>query len=186
LAALLHRYSRSSDTALDQDLRACRTADPIGALLTNLRGVRSSLRAEPSDFKGALADRSGLLALYVACMHRGILDFFTGGRVLLQSNVDRHHILPRSQFSVSKRAGADVVANIAFVSEDVNKSIGQRGPEIYLKQLRPQILQSQCVPADSSLWAIEQAEEFWQARCSLLADAFNEYIREALPGRRAG
>ncbi len=33
LAALRHRYSGSSDTALDQDLRACRTADPIGALL---------------------------------------------------------------------------------------------------------------------------------------------------------
>jgi hypothetical protein len=184
LAALLHRYSRSSDTALDQDLRACRTTDPIGALLTNLRGVRSSLRAEPSDFMGALADRSGLLALYVACMHKGILDFFTGGRVLLQNNVDRHHILPRSQFPESKRVGADIVANIAFVSEDVNKSIGQRGPEVYLKQLKPQILHSQCVPTDSSLWSIERAKEFWQARCSLLADAFNEYVREGLPGRR--
>jgi hypothetical protein len=37
LAALLHRYSRSSETALDQDLRACRASDPIGAPLANLR-----------------------------------------------------------------------------------------------------------------------------------------------------
>ena len=74
LAALLHRYSRSSDTALDQDLKACRETDPIGALLKNLRQLRSSaLLAVPSDFSGALADRSGLLALYIACMHRGIL-----------------------------------------------------------------------------------------------------------------
>ena len=170
LAALLHRYSRSSDTALEQDLRACRSADPIGALLTNLRGVRSSLRAEPEDFKGALADRSGLLALYAACIHRGILDFFTGGKVLLQGNVDRHHILPRSQFPESKRSGADIIANIAFVTEDVNKSIGQSGPEVYLKQVKPQILQSQCVPIDSSLWSIERARDFGRlaAHCWLM------------------
>jgi hypothetical protein len=125
-----------------------------------------------------------LLALYVACWHRGILDFFTGGKILLQGNVDRHHILPRSQFPESKRSGADIVANIAFVTEDVNKSIGQSGPEVYLKQLKTQILKSQCVPTDSNLWYIECAKDFWQARCSLLADAFNDYVREALPGRR--
>jgi hypothetical protein len=62
LAALLHRYSGSSETALDQDLKACRETDPIGALLKNLRQVRSALVGEPSDFAGALADRSGLLA----------------------------------------------------------------------------------------------------------------------------
>jgi len=75
LAALLHRYSHSSETALDQDLKACRETDPIGALLKNLRQARSALVAEPSDFSGALADKSGLLALSIACMHRGILDF---------------------------------------------------------------------------------------------------------------
>ena len=63
LAALLHRYSGSSDTALDQDLHACRTGDPIGALLTNLRQQRCSLIAKPRDFAGALNDRSGLLAI---------------------------------------------------------------------------------------------------------------------------
>jgi hypothetical protein len=69
LAALLHRYSGSSETRLDEDLKACREADPIGALLTNLRQRRPALVAYPADFAGALADRSGLLALYIACMH---------------------------------------------------------------------------------------------------------------------
>ena len=114
LAALCHRYSGSSATALDQDLRACRSTDPIGALLRNLRTVRSSLMAEPKDFGGALADRSGLLTLYIACMHRGILDFYTGGKVLLQNDVDRHHILPRAQFPEQSRSTADNIANMAF------------------------------------------------------------------------
>src|SRR5271170_1360081 len=79
LAALLHRYSASAETALDQDLRACRAADPIRALLANVRQVRPSLAADPNDFAGSLNDRGGLLALYISCMNRGILDFFTGG-----------------------------------------------------------------------------------------------------------
>jgi hypothetical protein len=184
LAALLHRYSGSSETALDQDLRACRAPDPIGALLANLRQIRSSLTADADDFAGALNDRSGLLAVYIACMHRGILDFFTGGKVLLQTSVDRHHILPRAQFSEKLRSTADNVANVAFVASGVNRSIGQSGPEVYLKQVSKKVLDSQCVPGDNRLWAIDRAEQFWEARRALLADSFNEFVKDALPGRR--
>jgi hypothetical protein len=186
LAALLHRYSGSSETALDQDLKACREGDSIGALLKNLRQVRSALVAEPSDFSGALADRSGLLALYIACMHRGILDFYTGSKVLLQNAVDRHHILPRAQFPNPIRATADNIANIAFIVGDVNKSIGQSGPEVYLKRLDSRVLKSQCIPADLSLWDIDRAEAFWATRRELLANAFNEFLRDSLPQRRLG
>ena len=186
LAALLHRYSGSSETALDQDLKACRENDPIGALLKNLRQVRSALVAEPSDFSGALADRSGLLALYISCMHRGILDFYSGSKVVLQDAVDRHHILPRAQFPDGSRATADNIANIAFIVGDVNKSIGQTGPEVYLKRLDPRVIRSQCIPSDTSLWAVNRAEDFWAARRDLLADSFNDFLRESLPQRRLG
>lgn len=184
LAALLHRYSVSSESALDQDLRACRSSDPVGALLANLRQVRPSLSANANDFSGALNDRGGLLASYVACLNRGALDFFTGGKVLLQSQVDRHHILPRAQFSEKIRSTADNVANIAFIASDVNRAIGLSGPEVYLKRIGKEILASQCVPTDSALWAIDRADEFFDARRELLADSFNEFLKKALPQRR--
>ena len=88
LAALTHRYSGSSESTLDQDLRACREDDPIGALLKNLRQDRAPLVATGGDFAGALADRSGLLALYVACMNRGIL-------ALLHRRENRHAVRSR-------------------------------------------------------------------------------------------
>ncbi|MGA2622149.1 MAG: DUF262 domain-containing protein [Thermoguttaceae bacterium] len=182
LAALCHRYSASSETALDQDLKACRNPDPIGALLGNLRDV-GALTAKPRDFSGALADRSGLLAMYVACVNRGILDFYTGGKVLLQSNVDRHHILPRAQFDEDVRSEADNIANIAFIAGDVNKAICQAGPEVYLPRIKPRVLRSQCVPTDSALWRIDEADAFWRARRELLADSFNDYVRKSLPQR---
>jgi hypothetical protein len=186
LAALLHRYSGSSETALDQDLRACRNEDPIGALLGNLRQNRPLLSAGPNDFAGALNDRSGLLASYIACMNRGILDFYTGGKVLLHNAIDRHHILPRSQFAEKHRSAADIIANIAFISGDINKSIGQSGPEVYLKRIEQQVLKSQCVPTDSSLWAIDRADDFWMARRELLASSFNDFLKKSLPKRRLG
>lgn len=184
LATLFHRYSGSSETALDQDLRACRAPDPIRALLGNLRQVRPSLTASPNDFGGAINDRSGLLAAYIACMHRGILDFFTGGKVLLQGNVDRHHILPRAQFPEPIRQSADVVGNVAFIAGDVNRSIGQSGPEVYLKRIPARVLDSQCIPRDKSLWTIDRAQDFWCGRRRLLAESFNEFVRQALPQRR--
>ncbi|KYF57218.1 hypothetical protein BE08_41755 [Sorangium cellulosum] len=184
LAALAHRYSGASETALDQDLRACRASDPLGQLLSNLRQVRSQLVADESDFSGALADRSGLLAMYVACMHRGVLDFYTGGKVVLQPSIDRHHILPRGQFTQGKRASSDCVANIAFISGDVNKAISNTGPEVYLKKLKPKVLASQCIPPDERLWSVDSAEQFWSARRGLLAEAFNDFVRSALPQRR--
>lgn len=184
LATLLHRYSGASESALDQDLRACRTADPVRALLGNLRQVRDDLSAVPSDFGGSLVDRSGLLALYIACMHRGVRDFYSGGKILLQNSVDRHHILPRAQFPERKRTSADCVSNMALISGAVNKSIGQTGPEVYLRQLSPAIRESQCIPGDPDLWSIERAVEFWAARRELLTAAFNDYIQDVLPSRR--
>lgn len=186
LATLLHRYSGSSETGLDQDLRACRSDDAVGALLGNLRQNRPSLAAVPNDFAGAINDRSGLLASYIACMNRGILDFYTGGKVLLHSAIDRHHILPRAQFPEKQRSTADTIANIAFINGDVNKSIGQTGPEVYLKRVGQQVLKSQCVPLDSSLWTIDRADDFWAARRELLAQSFNEFLKRKLPKRRVG
>lgn len=185
LAALLHRYSKSTETALDQDLRACRASDPIGALLTNIRRETKGIRALPEDFAGGLADKSGLFALYVACYHRGLKDLFSGGRIIHQGAVDRHHILPRAQFPEHQRAVADCVANIAFVSGGANRSVGSTGPEVYLAKLDRRVLESQCIPVDKRLWRINRAKAFWAARRELLAAAFDDYTKAVLPKRRA-
>ncbi|TVQ80045.1 MAG: DUF262 domain-containing protein [Phycisphaeraceae bacterium] len=184
LAAICHRYSGASETAIDQDLRACRESDPVRALIRNLKSDWDTLAAMPNDFSGTLMDRSGLLALYIACMNRGIQSFYDGSKVIMQGDVDRHHILPRAQFPEKTRRRADNLANIAFIAGDVNRSIGSTGPEVYLEKIDPAILRSQCIPEDPALWRIDRAEEFWEARKSLLAESFNDYIGRALPDRR--
>jgi hypothetical protein len=98
--------------------------------------------------------------------------------------VDRHHILPRAQFPELKRANSDTVANIAFITGEANRSVGAKSPDVYLGEIKQKILRSQCIPLDEEVWRIDRAEEFWQQRRELLAEAFNGYLREVLPGRR--
>lgn len=184
MASLLHRYSKAAETALDQDLRACRSDDPIGKLLTNVRREAGAFGAIADDFRGALNDKGALFAAYIACRHKGLNDLFSNSQILLQANVDRHHILPRAQFEESRRAKADAVANIAFVTGEANRSVGAASPDVYLKKVSKETLESQCIPLDSSLWHIERAEHFMEARRELLAEAFNGFLRKMLPNRR--
>lgn len=185
LAAIKHRYTGASDTALTQDLKACRRDDPVGALLRNLRSADKGrvLEASAPDFRGGISDRGELFAAYVACYQRG-LKSFDGGNVVHQEGVHRHHILPRRQFEPPDRAKSDVVANIAFILGPDNQSIGAEPPERYLQKVKRDVLESQCIPLDRDLWKIERAEGFWAERQELLAAAFNDFVKAKLPNRR--
>jgi hypothetical protein len=152
-------------------------------LIDGQQRVMTLARVMSGD-EGRLTDRSGLLALYVACLNRGIKDFFTGQKVLLHDEIDRHHILPRRQFAEAVRSRADTVANVAFVTSDVNRAISFTGPEVYLAEIDKKILMSQCIPQESRLWRIKLAESFFAARRTLLAQSFNEFVTNALSGRR--
>lgn len=55
---------------------------------------------------------------------------------------------------------------------------------MYLPKIKTNLLKTQCVPLDSDLWRIDQADAFWRERRVLLAGAFNDYVREMLPQRR--
>ncbi len=111
-------------------------------------------------------------------------DFWTGQNIVLHNDIDRHHILPRRQFPDLIRPSADKVANIAFITSDVNRDISFSGPEVYLAEIKPEFLESQCVPLDPAIWRIKQAEAFFNARRNLLSESFNDYVRGALAGRK--
>lgn len=55
-----------------------------------------------------------------------------------------------------------------------------------IKRIESRVLRSQCVPSNQKLWAIDRAEEFWAARRDLLAEAFNDFLRDSFPTRRLG
>ena len=114
----------------------------------------------------------------------GALDLLTEGKIILQPNVERHHIIPKALFEAADRASADTLANIALISGDSNRSITDSRPEAYLTKISKSVLTAQCIPLDKNLYSVENAEDFWEARRELLAAGFNEFLKAALPKRR--
>ncbi len=184
MASLYHRYGANTESSMDQDLRACRNTDPLRSLLANLRRGNTGLRSSHEDFGSRLNDKGALLGAYIACHHNGLRDLFTGAKIMLQPEVDRHHILPKALFPEERKPQADCLANIAFLSGQTNRHISASSPEIYLSRIKPEILQSQCIPTDRDLWSIDRADEFWAERRRLLAEGFNGFLRTALPDRK--
>jgi hypothetical protein len=78
---------------------------------------------------------------------------------------------------------ADTIANIAFIGGDANRELSDQRPENYLGKISKKVLESQCVPGEPSLWNADSVEQFWARRRELLAEAFNAFLAEALPGR---
>lgn len=109
---------------------------------------------------------------------------FTAEKLSIAKNIDKHHVLPRSQFKQDGHKNSDTIANIAFISDETNKSIGNEMPSVYLSKLDKESLDSQCIPTNKDDWCIENAARFWDARRKLLAESFNDYIKKMLPGRR--
>jgi hypothetical protein len=179
LAALRHRYFRGT-AGLDLDLRACRADDSIGKLLANIRRDGRTLQATAEDFKGRLSDKGGLFGLYAACRHMGLCDIFTGLPISLPGRVEPHYVLPRAQFSPSRKASADTLANVAFVDGGTTHSSGPTSPDVYLSRLNHAALASQCIPKEQDNWRPEKADLFWGERRSLIASAFNDFVRSNL------
>lgn len=184
LAALTRRYVKGNDS-LDQDLRACRADDPIGKLLANIRRDGRGLQVVPEDFRGR-SDKGGLLGLYAACRHQGLCDIFTGVRITLPGRVEPHQLLPRLQFSPSRRGSADTLANVAFVDGATTRTDGPTSPDVYLGRLSQAALASQCIPTEPDLWRPEKADVFWEERRTLVATAFNDLLRKKLGAKRMG
>lgn len=183
LAALTHRYVKGAD-GLDQDLRACRADDPIGKLLANIRRDGRGLQVTPEDFRGRSSDKGALFALYAACRHKGVCDLFTGVPIAIPGRVEPHCILPRAQFSPSRRASADTLANVAFVDGATTRADGPSAPDVYLSRLSASALASQCIPREPDHWRPEKADLFWEERRTEIANALNDFLRKKLGAKR--
>jgi hypothetical protein len=181
LAAVGHRYSGSSETALIEDLKACATTDPISALIRNARRELGARYADEHDFDAHLQDRGIVLAAYIASLQLGAKDFLTNQTICSNarsSTVARHHIFPRSAFPKKQRREADVIGNLAFLKHPSNEELLARPPHSYLPSVRDDVKRSQAIPLDKKLWTDEYREDFWRYRRRLLAKAFNDFVRE--------
>ena len=187
------RYSSSSETVINQDLRAIdREGNPIDNLLETLRLWRGSLRVEPGNFDSATLGARFYPVLYMLTRMAEAKDLCSGlplkkGLLGHMNQLEVHHIFPKSKLYDNgfQRKDVNALANFCLQTKECNLQISNRHPEEYLReyeQKNPGVLKSQWIPQNPELWKMENYLQFLAARRELLADATNELMLGLLHG----
>lgn len=187
VAMLRSRYTGGSETALDEDLKAVQSQEPVEGLLRNALPPGVSATVAPEEFDDA-GTRSPLFALtYAAIRRNNAKDWFTG--VGLNTDVvggdhaiEIHHIFPKARLKElgASRKDRDEIANLAFLGARPNKKISATPPTTYLAELakeHPERLKAQFIPMDPKLWELERFQDFLASRREALAEAVNLLVQ---------
>ena len=194
-AAMWGRFSGSTESTLDSDLRAIEDDEEgIGQLLENLRLWHGNLRIEPEHFRGWSLGARFYPVLY-AMTRVGDAEDWGSGLTLKKemlgkmSSLEVHHIFPKSllyRHGYSK-SEANAIANFCLQTKQTNLRIGAQRPSSYFRKIEdeyPGSLASQWIPMQPQLWEIENYLLFLEERQRLLAEAANlflEQLRHQIP-----
>ena len=185
-SAMWGRFSGSTETLIDQDLRLLKSLDGgIDRLIDGLRLWRGSLRIEPGHFVGSNRGNRFYPVLY-AMTRIGEAQDWGSGDVLRKSllgkmsALEMHHIFPKALLHDScNRSEINAIANYCFLTKETNIRIGAQPPSEYLPEIKakyPRALESQWIPMDVELWKVENYPQFLEARRRLLANAANQML----------
>lgn len=180
------RYAGSTETVLNQDLRAIGREDGVGELVGQLRQNRGDLTVHANDFIGWSTGSRFYPLLYMLTRVAGARDWETGdelrSHVLGKMNqLEVHHIFPKARLYKAEHSRAEVnaLANYAFLTKETNLRISDKDPAEYLAHYAdrdPDLLASNWIPLDPELWQVEHYLDFLAARRELLANAVNDFL----------
>lgn len=187
------RFTGSTETILNQDLRAVEeapTGGEIKALIQNLRRSRGDLIIRPDDFTGWSLGARFYPLLYLLTRVGEAIDWGTGiplkeGILGKLNRLNVHHIFPKALLYGHGYTQSEVnaLANFCFLTQDTNLDISNTPPSKYFPEVEsafPGALRSQWIPMDESLWKTENYLNFLEARRKLLADAANGFLNSLL------
>ena len=146
------------------------------------------LHIEPTDLASRGANSPLFSLAYLALKHAGAKDWYNGLGLSLAHQgrlhfIQWHHIIPKSLLKQRNYETGEIneIANMAFITGETNRRIGNKEPAIYLKDIVVKqgtgALEAQRVPLDPALWCVERYHDFLEARRVALADCMNEFIR---------
>jgi hypothetical protein len=193
-ALRLGRYSGSSNSALDEDLREIGNAstleDALTAMLARLRYVPPM---EAKDFLRDYSDsRFGRLLLYLIAYSNQAQDWDQAGlRIGFDSDdlvagfePQYHHVFPRKFLQGKVPAESiEALANIAVIGPKINIRISAQDPMNYVKKYKisePKLKQQHIF--DLSSTAVDDFPSWLQQRAELLTKAANEFLESQRGG----
>lgn len=181
MALVWARYSTSSETNLDQDIKALGEEQPIRRLIQNIEDrVGPGRRITERELQDELSNSPYMVMAYVLARRNGANDWFHAVGIGEGQDIEYHHIFPKALLKGYSGRVVNQVANLAFLSQRANARIAASLPESYLAQIAPERLQAQYVPMDLALWNLERYDEFARARRELLASAVNDLLNSLM------
>jgi len=192
-AAMWGRFSGSTESYIDQDLRIIEELDgALDRLIDQLRLWHGGLSVQPGHFGGWSLGARFYPVLYLLTRVHESCDWGNGLplRDHLRGKMNRlevHHIFPKAQLYKRdfRRPEVNAVANFCFLTKDTNLQISDRLPSDYFPEIEvkhPGTLASQWIPMDPDLWQVERYLDFLEARKQLLAEAANRFLLGLLHG----
>ena len=187
------RYSGSTETVIDKDLRLLEDLDGgLERLIEEIRLWRGGLRVVPGHFAGSTRGARFYPVLYLLTRLGEARDWGLGTPLKSHlhgklNTLEVHHIFPRKILKAAGRRKHEInaVANFCFLTKNTNLQIGAQLPEEYfpkIEESHPGALASQWIPMDPELWRVENFNAFLEERRKLLAEAANGYLENLLHG----
>jgi hypothetical protein len=181
-------FSRgSTETILDQDLAVILRGGTFDDLFDLLKQQFGRLHVEPQDLEGRGARSPLFSTAFLALRAKGAKDWWSGlGLSLVHQGklhyIEYHHIFPKAVLAAYnyEKAQINEIANFAFISGRVNRSILASEPTKYLpgiiEKRGEEALIAQCIPTERRLWAVENYPEFLAWRRARLAEEINRIL----------
>ena len=198
-ALMWGRYSGSSESVLDRDIRILKETNSVDELIRGLaqfRGGNLEVTEQDLELQGV---RSRFYQIFYMLIRRnGAADWADSSLPLYSQavgnnySIHRHHIFPKSKlyklFSSSsyyERSMVNELSNIALLTSATNHSIFNNDPEVYLPEVDKEQLRRQFVPLEEELWQMtrESYQAFIQERRRLLSQGINIFLNELYRGQ---
>jgi hypothetical protein len=203
MSILTGRYSGSSETTIDLDIRNIHELGIDDYLNTIIESQLSE-----AFWNGELIQRLGtsvssspywhvFRAAQVALNDRGFLSSHIHVRELIEHRSDVHHIFPRALLKSAgmTRKQYNQIANYVITQSEINIAIGKKSPHVYMQDVIAQTsgtqkkygnitelsdlqknLEENCIPHNISTMTIDDYDNFLVARRRLMAQKIKTYF----------
>jgi hypothetical protein len=189
------RYSGSTTTALEEDLKTVAEAQCEEEALVNLlwRIEKLAPLTKAFFFRDYSDARFGRLILYLMVWRNGAQDWdsdghrlgFEGAELLADYKPQWHHIFPKALLAEKGYTDDQInaIANIAVIGPNMNIRISKQNPLDYIDRynITSTKLAQQYIHTDPEKLKIENYPEWVDRRAETLAAHANEYF-DALTG----
>jgi len=187
------RYSGSSETTLDADLKTLAESGSVGALIDAVSQRFGRLDFTATDLVGRTTRSPVFSLVYLALKAAGAKDWHSGMQISLTHQGKLHFIQVHHIFAKALLKGRyeqkenNEIANMAFISGKTNRRLGKTAPADYLPDIVETrgrtALADQCLPEDPALHRVENYREFLEQRRALIAQRLNEFLARARNAR---